>query len=166
MAEKEISRPPAPPPLPRRPIDARIDAEKMARQIGDEEWERGNTKYALEAWEASDITALELFELTQKLLEAERITFDANRDIQNTFTLASKVPPGKSSHQAFQKDCAENGCVRCKAHLAIFDNYDQMISELLGFERGVARNLLGAGTEKTIFRAAAVACLKLIKRMR
>ena len=43
-------------------------AARIARQIGDEEWQKGHTKYALEAWEASDITPAELFEKAQRLL--------------------------------------------------------------------------------------------------
>jgi len=141
-------------------------AARLARQIGDEEWKKGNTKYALEAWEASNISLEELLELAQKLLKAERITGDANRDVENAFKITSKAPPYGSSHQAFQKDCADNGCARCRAHLAIFTNYDQAMHELLGFEKEIARSLLGPNADKHVYRAAAVACLKLIKRMR
>jgi len=50
-----------------------LRAQELARKIGDEEWRRGNTKYALEAYEASNISRSELFELAEKLLDAESL---------------------------------------------------------------------------------------------
>ncbi len=143
----------------------RKEAALLARELGDEEWKQGNTKYALEAWEASDIAAGELLELARKLLKAAEITVDANRDVENAFKLPAKVQRYSTHHVAFQKDCSENGCVRCITHFAIVENYEQTIRELLGFDKSVANRFLGKGADKSIYRAAAVACLKLIKRM-
>ncbi|OHA48864.1 MAG: hypothetical protein A2806_04185 [Candidatus Terrybacteria bacterium RIFCSPHIGHO2_01_FULL_48_17] len=105
-AEKEISRPPASQPL-RSPsvgsgeterggkVDACMDnvtargfAAKMARQIGDEEWRKGNTKYAFEAWEASDITPAELYEIAERLAKSLELFTAAERGYRAT---AAKV---------------------------------------------------------------------------
>lgn len=104
---------------------AREEARKLARKIGDEEWKKGNTKYAIEAWEASDITAAELFEKAQKLLEAAGIAQE--RIGSRTFGNDSSIK----------------------------------IQKLLGWNNSV---VIGVG-QIGYYRAAAVACLKMIKRM-
>ncbi len=131
---------------------AREEAQKLARKIGDEEWEKGETKYALEAYEASDITAAELLEKAQKLLEAERIA-KKWEDAENT---AWELPAGHTANVACDK------CIRCRTLKDIDQKYKNQLIGLLGWKEDAS---YVRSDDAPYYRAAAIACFKVIKRV-
>ncbi len=112
------------------------ESRKLARQLGNAEWRKGNTKYALEAYEASDISCDELHQKAISLLRAGEIAVQWNR--------------------ARERTCNDQEELR-----QVDIEYRTKIEELLRWDIGTAK-YLGMGP----YNAAAVACLKLIKRMR
>ncbi len=140
----------------------REEAQKLARQIGDEEWEKGETKYALEAYEESDISAAELLEKAEKLLEAEKIIKEWI-DIEEA---AYKLPT-KGHSASDGATCTRIECIRCKTLEDMEQRYENRITELLGWEEDVFFVCHGHTKDDYTheFRAAAVACFKVIKRM-
>lgn len=133
------------------------DAQKLARQLGDEEWGKGETKYALEAYEASDITARELFEKALKLLEAAKIVQEWWNDELAAKHLSSFDHDGRFEYSSGKCD----KCVRCRTLKALNQQYRERIRTLLDWDGGDYWHQ----QESSGYRAAAVACLKLIKRM-
>jgi len=91
-----------------RAREVREEARRLARKLGDQEWKKGNTKYAFEAYEASDITVVELFEKAQKLLEAVKLVLEW----RHAYWTAEELPTtGHGDKDRHSQDCE---CVRCK----------------------------------------------------
>jgi len=140
----------------------REEAQKLARQIGDQEWAKGETKYALEAYEASDISASELLEKAQKLIEAGKIIKEWIIAEEAAYKLPAK---GHSPDQG--AICNQGECLNCKMRDGIKRRSENHIIELLGWEEEAffVRNEKERSEYARQFRGGAVACLKLIKRM-
>lgn len=149
------------------------EAAKIARQIGDEEWKRGETKHALEAWEASNITPKELLELANKLLAAAPQIEEFWRRERNARQLVGDSKNSRGCQYAhiwdwtvYSETCNHH---TCQARLDLLKNFYEEVCIGLGWtEVKPGRFFNAAGTtfmSLSFYRAAAVACLKLIKRM-
>lgn len=145
---------------------ARKEAQELARRIGDSEWMKGETKYALEAYEASDITITELFEKAQNLLRAENLIQEWE-DAARAVTHFSREEHERSAclHgqcDEFISSCKCN-CLACRTNKELVQEYYGKIRALLGWRSDVRIHWRHGARPQC--RAAAVACLKLIKRL-
>ena len=131
-------------------VTVKREAAKLARKIGDEEWQKGETKYSLEAYEASDITPSEIFEKAQKLFEVERLGLEL-KDVLKRADASHTHPVGVT----------ENCCHQHQRMRDIRQSYYRQAREILGWD--TVSTSLEAGSWH--YRAAAVAFLKIIKRM-
>ena len=132
-------------------------AARMARQIGDEEWRKGNTKYALEAYEVSNITSDELLGMAEKLLKAADIALSRKSDLREALCECShRIIPIAN----LRRGCERN-CPACKITEVIDKRFFPMMAEALGWNEQIVRQ----DVRPEFYRSAAVACLKLIKRM-
>ncbi len=141
------------------PFDACLAARKLARKIGDEEWKKGNTKYALEAYEAAGINPVELLNFAQNLLTAEGLTIEWT----DAFRAAQQLPRGKEGTHTNAPNCPQDSCkkcIRCRTIEELWNAYSSRIRETLGWSKNTFLDMNSAP-----LRAAAVACLKLIKRL-
>jgi len=133
---------------------AKEEAAKLARQIGDEEWKAGNTKYAFEAWEASDINSVELFDIVHRLFEAEKLMRERDAVLQ-------KIREESRPHINFVGPLS---CNHCEREGAVAKTYNHQIVDVLGWQNPPPYGDLVVRQSPEFFRAAAVAGLKLIKR--
>lgn len=149
---------------------AREQARELALQIGNDEWGKGETKHAFEAYEASDITATELLKKARALLEAKKLQMQFVEDWlkeekrgkkhstackRATYTFSPEAVKALSGDPKPLMDVYEN-CPVCRVWYPMVDDFRKKILEVLGWEEY---------PEGVQFRAAAVACLKMIKRM-
>ncbi len=132
-------------------------AAKMARQIGDEEWKQGNTKYAFEAYEASNITVEELYILAMKLRGAEVFANEWWTQLKGLF-----IKGGERSSKLIYETA-----------IAVWEEAVPLLAEILAWDvKSLPRDedmRLPADRKLAtpqFYRSARVACLKLIKRMR
>lgn len=150
--------------------ETRPKAARLALQVGDEEWRRGQTKYAFEAYEAAGLPASELYEKAEKLLAARDLVKQWASELAKVKNLQDSKHHGHcevwNEERARQKKCAV-----CVAQVTVCLQYLCSLVELLGWEEEAVRRLYpyredvaaqGTGT----LTAAAVAALKLVQRIK
>lgn len=134
-------------------------AAELARQLGDEAWGRGETKRALEAWEASNIPPEELLEKANLLLQAIEVNAKWSEELDQVEDLSND-----GHDQTNRRSCS---CERCRGYVAVEERYYKLLRELLGWDEGApighARTSLKERSK--FYLSATIACLRTIKRM-
>ena len=153
---------------------AREAATKLARRLGDEAWRMGHTKHAFEAWEASDITPAELFEKAEillfvpprreKFLENDRLAFQVVVASRHHADCSVRNYPGQIVARDGTLQCFHQH-ETCKARFGLIREFHEEVCKDLGWDQVRLFQFLSTPlTESSFYMAAALACLKLIKR--
>lgn len=156
-------------------LNAQTQARELARQIGDEEWRKGNTKYAFEAYEAASVPPSEILEKAIALLKSAALQKKWLLALKRTDELVG------CGHNWWIEYCGNKNCAKCVAREIINQKYAPQIYELLNwdepeekvttFDNRIQRNYYALFVmkedkkEKNFYKAAAVAALKLVKRL-
>lgn len=156
-------------------MNAQAEGRKLSRQIGDEEWLKGNTRYAFEAYEAACATPSEVLEKAKALLQSETLArlcrIEQDAEYQNYIINCSYLNIGVLSFQYCKKD----DCVSCASRKVINRKYANKIYKLLNWTPPenpkdntveydeYSSYVLAKNVDK--YRSGAVAALKLVKRL-
>lgn len=106
--------------------EARVEAQRLARKIGDGLWKQGQTIRAFQAYRASNLFPTELLKMNQDLQGAARISSMLHQQLENNNPLASE------GHKATGSSNCD--CLRCQNCREAIHHYGGQIRELLGWD--------------------------------
>lgn len=110
------------------------EASRIAQQIADEEWARGNTRYALEAYEACDTHPSIIFDLAKKLQAAENLVLEW---IEGRWALdalpRSEKCDSRKNLDVFEY-CLNIDCPRCAGKRGFNNRYASQLYKVLGWK--------------------------------
>lgn len=161
-----------------REAQARRTARELAKQIGDEEWRQGNTKYAFEAYEAACVPPSEILAKAEALLGAERTMREWRTEYASAKELQRSDICKKTKYTEQQLNyCLDEKCTHCMAKKQVNARYTDRLSSLLGWDKPELKSFTFDNGDEIIedkavsrfssdkYRAAAVAALKLVSRL-
>ena len=158
-------------------LNAQTEARELSRQIGNEEWRKGNTKYAFEAYEAASVPPSEILEKAKALLQSETLARLCEKEkCQKLQTSNAKCRYNKTIDMFSFTYCMHDDCAPCANTKALNRTYANQIYKLLNWmPRESKRTVISTEDDEysrwvladrlSNYKPAVVAALKLVKRL-